>query len=174
MWHSPVPHLLIPTSDSNSYTRFDCFTTGIPIGNHCGAFGAVRKHDIHTGVDIYVQNATPVTAVESGRVVLVEPFTGPMVGFDWWEDTKAVVVEGNSGFVVYGEVAPHVKVGQTLVGGEQLGVVIPVLKVNKGRPTCMLHLELWDRLLPEFPLWLSPNNRPVGLLDPTEKLCGIR
>lgn len=75
---------------------------------HPGAFGAIRKYDIHTGVDLYVQqhNSNTVKAVEDGVVVSVVDFTGPAAESPWWNATKAILLEGKSGVVCYGEVAP--------------------------------------------------------------------
>jgi hypothetical protein len=50
--------------------------TGIPAHPHPGAFAARRRHDVHTGVDLYCSEGEPVLAVEDGDVVNVEPFTG--------------------------------------------------------------------------------------------------
>jgi hypothetical protein len=78
-----------------------------------GRFGAVRKHDVHTGVDLYCAVSTKVVAVEAGEVVVIEPFTGPDAASPWWLSTEAVLVEGASGVVVYGEVHPEVRQGSS-------------------------------------------------------------
>ena len=39
--------------------------------DHPGAFGAIRKFDVHTGVDLYCKKRTPICAVEDGEVVPV-------------------------------------------------------------------------------------------------------
>jgi murein DD-endopeptidase MepM/ murein hydrolase activator NlpD len=41
-----------------------------------GVFGAVRKYDIHTGIDLYCELEDPVYAIEDGVVVNVCHFTG--------------------------------------------------------------------------------------------------
>ena len=71
---------------------------------HPGAFGAVRKFDVHTGVDLYCKQGTPICAVEDGTVVEIEIFTGPRAESPWWNETLAILVEGKSGVVCYGEV----------------------------------------------------------------------
>ena len=71
---------------------------------HPGGFGSIRKHDIHTGVDIYCEQEQQVVAVEDGEVVLIENFTGENASppSPWWKETKAILIEGISGVVVYG------------------------------------------------------------------------
>lgn len=135
-----------------------------------GQFGAVRRHDIHTGIDLYCPAGSLVTAVESGTVVSVEDFTGPNAGSPWWLPTKAVLVEGASGVVVYGEVEPLLAEGSHVLRGSAVGKVLRVLRRDKGRPLAMLHLEL---MVPgsRTTLWWKLNQpRPEALLDPTELL----
>lgn len=137
-----------------------------------GMFGAVRKHDVHTGVDLYTYPGMPVLAVEDGLVVAVEDFTGPVAGSPWWHDTQAVLVEGASGVVCYGELA----VGKGIVVGVEvrrqdcLGCVRTVLRKSKGRPTTMLHLELYQHGTRETVWWHHEEPRPAHLLDPTGQL----
>lgn len=75
----------------------------IPTWPHPGAFGAVRKHEIHNGVDIYTDGMVDVFAVEDGELIETGNFTGKDVGSPWWEDTQYMIVEGHSGFIVYGK-----------------------------------------------------------------------
>jgi hypothetical protein len=110
----------------------------------------------------------PVKAVEAGIVVAVVPFTGPHANMPWWLDTWAVLVEGETGVVVYGEIASHVKVGQRLVANELIGVILRVLRHDKGRPTSMLHLELREHGSRSVDGWYE--SRPSDLRDPTEFL----
>lgn len=165
IWWNPVPHKLIPTNDSESFRRFGAFETGLPLPPHPGAFGVVRKHHTHEGVDLYVPQSTPVMAVEDGVVAQVDVFTGPTLGQPWWHQTKAVWVDGSSGTVVYGEIAPHVRPGQEVKRGEIVGVVMRVLKKDKGRPMSMLHLELHEIGSRQAPEWTA--DRPPVLKDPT-------
>lgn len=134
-----------------------------------GAFGVVRKHDIHTGIDLYAPENATVVAVEAGRIVNVVPFTGALAESPWWLDTSAVLVEGASGVVCYGEVWPRYPcvVGAGIAAGERIGRVQRVLRVDKGRPMSMLHLELYEAGTRE-PIWwpLGVERSPI-LLDPT-------
>jgi murein DD-endopeptidase MepM/ murein hydrolase activator NlpD len=164
----------------------------LPQGDHPGAFGAVRKFDIHTGVDLYCDEGTPVYAVEDGEVIAIEEFTGPNAESPWWHETLAVLVKGESGVVGYGEVSigfvptienpPFIKVGELVKRGDLIGWTKQVLKKDKGKPMCMLHLELylpkttetvWWRKEGEKANWWK-DTKPPCLLDPTEKLLAAR
>lgn len=141
-----------------------------PIG-HPGAFGTRRKHDVHTGVDLYVPEHTLVYAGEKGTIVAIEEFTGPNVGSPWWNTTYAVLVEGFSGVCVYGEIDPHpwISVGNTIDKGQGIGHVLRVLRKDKGTPTSMLHFELMRHgHYYSSPVWYDA--MPEELLDPTETL----
>lgn len=172
-WVNPLPLHLVPSSDSESFRTLPANYTALPRSPHPGAFGVVRKHHTHEGVDLYAPVGTPVFAVEDGLVVRVAPFTGPAAGLPWWLDTHVVMVEGASGVVVYGEIAPHVKVGQKVIAHEQLGVVLRVLRHDKGRPTSMLHLELHTAGSRSTPEWLDPSDKPPQLRDPTPYLAAL-
>lgn len=144
----------------------------IPIAPHLGAFGAMRKHDIHTGVDLYAEEGTPVFATEKCKVVDVSYFTGPnaIPSCPWWLETFAVTVklESNDLFLLYGEIDPAVHLYEELEQGSLIGFVKRVLRKDKGLPTSMLHVEMYDKILPAHPYWEHGKSKPDGLLDPTE------
>ena len=142
----------------------------VPILPNLGAFAAVRKNHTHEGVDLYVKPCAVVHAVEDGIVVRVIPFTGEIAGSPWWNNTQAVLVEGESGVVVYGEIRSVVKVGEELIAGNVVGDVLTVLKKDKGRPMSMLHLELHIHGTRDVYEWLVDGPKPESLLDPTEFL----
>ena len=144
---------LVPTSDSESFRVLPEGLTGLPLRPHPGAFGVQRQHHVHEGVDLYCEPGTPVFAVEAGVVVRVMPFTGPRAGLPWWLDTQAVMVEGPSGVVLYGEIEASVAEGAYVEGGQQLGQVTRVLRHDKGRPLSMLHLELHEPGTRSAPEW---------------------
>lgn len=144
--------------------------TALPLGDHPGAFGVVRKHHCHEGIDLYCADGIPVYAVEDGTVVAVIPFTGARAGMDWWEDTDAVLVEGASGVVVYGEITPACAMGDILRAGDLIGHVKRVLKIDKGRPMSMLHLELHTHGTRQAPEWPVGTEKPETLRDPTDFL----
>lgn len=173
-WQSPLRLKLVPTQDSLSFKGMKAGETGLPIAPHPGAFGVRRKHHVHEGVDLYCDAGTPVHAVEDGIVAAVIPFTGPQAGMDWWEDTDAVLVEGESGVVVYGEITPAVAAQQKVNAGDIVGHVKTVLKKDKGRPMSMLHLELHDHGARDAPEWKAGGEKPKTLRDPTEFLKKAR
>lgn len=143
----------------------------ILVAPHQGGFGAVRKHDRHTGVDIYTQDGTPVFAIEDGVVIKVGQFTGEAVGSPWWRDTWAIIVDGTIGAICYGEIEPVVKTGDFVHEGDLLGQVRQVLKKDKGLPMSMLHVELYENgYLGDWAEWNLDDERPRGLLDPTSFL----
>lgn len=136
-----------------------------------GSFGFKRKHDIHTGIDIYCEPGSEVVAVEDGIIKNIEWFTGPKAGTYWWRNTRAVWVEGKKGVVVYGEINPAVEIGQKVSAGDLIGKVERVLKKDKGvTPTSMLHIELYSSSMKETVWWKHGAQRPRYLLDPTEFL----
>ena len=162
-------------SDSFAHVYIDC-KYEIPMGNHCGAFGAIRKHDIHKGVDLYAPVGTNVLAVESGCVVDIRQFTGEDIGFPWWNDTWAVSIEGSTGVVVYGEIEPvsYLNIGHIVKQGDTIGYVLQVLKKDKGRPMSMLHFALHNHGVLSNGRWEVGAPQPAGLIDPTNYLLRAR
>lgn len=148
----------------------------VPIGNHDGAFGFMRKHDVHTGVDLYCDNLAKVYAIECGTVVAILDFTGPKADSPWWNDTRAILIEGNSGVFVYGEVQERegLKIGDNVECGDVLGEVVTVLQKDKGKPMTMLHLELYEHKFRDVVWWNLGKEKPEPLLDPTNILMSIK
>lgn len=171
MWKNPLPLKLILSPADRIVFPAGC--TGLPTGEHPGAFGVVRKHHVHEGIDLYAPEGTEVRAVEDGVVVAVKPFTGPAAGLPWWEDTDVVLVEGASGVVAYGEITSAAVTGQVLPAGALVGRIKRVLRRDKGRPTCMLHLELHAPGTRATPEWYADRGRPATLLDPTPLLLPL-
>ena len=173
IWHPPLPLSFIATDNAESFRHFAIAQTGIPFPPHPGAFGVKRKNHIHEGVDLYCPEGTPVSAVEDGVVVALLPFTGEHAGLPWWENTFALLVEGASGVVVYGEILPDktLLTGDAVLAGENLGQVARVLKKDKGRPMAMLHMELHTLGTRFTPPWYE--EKPPTLLDPTPLLLPL-
>lgn len=152
----------------------------IPVGDkHPGAFGFIRSHDVHTGVDLYAAHGSPVRAMETGRVTKIEWFTGPSINMPWWIDTRAVAIEGATGVFNYGEIQeyPDLKVGDIVEQGQYFGYVVQVLRKYKGRPMSMLHVELYDHgYADDWSIWNIFDPQPELLKDPTPYLLtlGIR
>lgn len=141
----------------------------LPVEGDPGYFAAVRKFDIHTGIDLYCRPFEPVYAIENGIVVKVEEFTGPNVGSPWWNSTEAVLIEGKSGVIVYGEISivPGLEVNDKICKGDLIGNVIPVLKTQKSSiPQHMLHLELMSHGNYDTLIWDLDTEQPDALLNP--------
>jgi murein DD-endopeptidase MepM/ murein hydrolase activator NlpD len=168
-WHNPIPLKLVESDQSESFREMKAGCTALPLPPHPGAFGVRRLHHFHEGIDLYCPVGTPVMAVEDGMVVLRQNFTGPKAHSPWWHDTEALLIEGKSGVVVYGEIAPHahLTVGQNVRAGQEVGTVLQVLKEDKGRPMSMLHLELHTPGTRDTFEWPVAGPRPASLLDPT-------
>lgn len=175
-WHCPVPYKLCPGAFLEASGLYPDETV-LPLGPHPGSFGAERKFEVHTGVDLYCPEGTEVRAVEDGVEVGVEWFTGPDANppCPWWLPTRAVLVEGASGVVLYGEVETHLVEGIRLLRGWLVGTVKRVLRHDKGLPTSMLHLELHDpgTTKSSHP-WELGGEMPSTLRDPTPFLLRCR
>ena len=166
-WRVLIERTLVPTMNRDLFVGEH--QAHLPIPPHPGAFGVKRTHHTHEGVDLYCPQGTPVFAVEDGEIVAVIPFTGRLAipPSPWWRETEAVLVEGASGVVVYGEIAPVVRrqLGYKLQRSEPVGYVIQVLTKDKRYPLSMLHLELHVPGTRYAYDWLD--ERPPSLLDPT-------
>ena len=149
-------------------------TWDIPKYPHLGSFGAHRRHDRHTGVDIYVPDGTPVYALENCRIADVSYFTGPnaLPPCDWWEETWAVTVqnENSNDYLLYGEITPYVFKDEVITAGTIIGYIKRVLKNDKGLPTSMLHVEMYSCIQEMHPYWGKEESIPDCLLDPTDYL----
>jgi hypothetical protein len=170
-WIFPLPDYEILGCTNNSMSFLEIDTTKqveLPIGDHVGAFGSVRRYDVHKGIDLYCSEWTPVVSCQHGIVVDICPFTGPKAGFPWWNDTDAVYVVSKSGILVYGEIIanPNLKIGQVVFAGDLIGNVTRVLKKDKGRPTTMLHFEWHEHHVPHTKQWEIGKEQPDGLKDP--------
>lgn len=132
-----------------------------------GRYGAVRKYDIHSGIDFYCDDNEKVFAIEDGKVVNIVDFTGEFAESPWWEDTKAILIESKSGVILYGELYnPNVNIGDDISVRQHIGNVKTVLKKDKSLPMTMLHIELYKhgyRGSGEF--WIDIDKKPNNLLN---------
>lgn len=135
-----------------------------------GVFGAIRKYDIHTGVDLYCEEDSDVYAIEDGVVMAIEDFTGPQAESPWWNDTKTLLIEGGSGVILYGEIETHLKVHDLIITGDKIGKVKTVLKEDKGLPMTMLHVELYKPKTTASVIWSIDAPQPEQLVDITPLL----
>lgn len=158
-----------------------CDKPYLPLFPHLGGFGAVRKHDIHTGVDNYCTEIGPFAhAAEDGVITSTGVFTGEKAECPWYNETFYITVKGKSGLIVYGELTEpdkrnNLNVGEKVKAGQFFGSVGKVLKNGsrkdiEGHSDTMLHLELLkqDSTLEYSPGW--HDERPKDLLDPTPYL----
>lgn len=162
------------TEDSESFVSRDfARETEIPVADHVGAFGKVRKNHIHEGIDLYGQPGDTVHAMEAGVVVARQPFTGIAAGSPWWADTECVLIEGASGVLNYGEIKAHENIvpGARVAAGDAIGELVTVLLKDKGRPRTMLHLERYVAgTLAPIVEWSLNDAQPACLRDPTALL----
>lgn len=144
--------------------------TEIPLLPHPGAFAKKRKHHRHEGIDLYANDGDDVIAIESGIVIDIFQFTGENVNSPWWNDTFGILIEGENYTLNYGELIPHkdLNIGDKIKAGELIGNIKTVLKVNKGRPMSMLHLEMYKKGTKKtINMWDLNKEKPKELLDPT-------
>ena len=149
-------------------------TLEIPIGHHPGSFGYTRKHHIHEGIDLYCLVNEPVYAIKSGIVVSIGPFTGDLAGSPWWNDTQYLMVASDGLTLNYGEIkiCDGINLGTNILASQLIGCVATVLKVDKGRPTSMLHLEMYTPGA-RTPIKQWVDLRPIELLDPTKLILNL-
>jgi len=133
-----------------------------------GRFGYVRKHDVHTGFDIYCADGEPVYAIEDGIVTDISHFTGEYttpIPMPWWENTMAIAIEGKSGVILYGEIyEPNLKIGDKVSEGQEIAKIKRVLKKDKGLPMSMLHIELYEiGYRGDWTVWEINGSKPDAL-----------
>lgn len=127
-------------------------------------FGAKRKYDVHTGLDLFCNEGELVYSIYDGIVLKIEKFTG-FEESPWWNDTYAVLVyhENINKTIVYGEINPNVNEGDIIKKGDIIGSVLRVLKNDKGLPTTMLHIEAYNGKQYETVFWHHNEKQPIGL-----------
>lgn len=134
-------------------------------------FGAKRKHDFHTGVDLFCEENDNVYSIYDGVITNVIEFTGYSES-PWWNDTLAVMIyhpEIQKTFL-YGEILTKIKVGRTVKSGQEIGRVKTVLKKDKGKPMTMLHMECYKGLQTNAVWWYHNTKYPNNLEDITKYL----
>jgi len=142
-----------------------------PINNQ-NLFGAMRKYDYHTGIDLFADENSPVFAMLDCEVVQAGWFTGDFSypPSPWWNDTEYVmcktIINNNTLYFLYGEIISYVKVGDYLKEGDTIGHITRVLKKDKGLPTTMLHFEVYKSLPKEPLFWYHDQEKPDILMNP--------
>jgi murein DD-endopeptidase MepM/ murein hydrolase activator NlpD len=139
-----------------------------------GDFSFRRSFYHHPGIDLYCGFGQEIVAFESGIVVNIEEFTGPDANppSPWWNPTRSVMIEGNSGVLGYCEILPlpHVKVGTHIEEGEFIAMVVPVLKKDKGNGITMLHFEQYTPGTRNHVTWVLDEEKPEELMNPRQFL----
>lgn len=157
------------STTNNSFEKLNENEFQIPMGKQPSSFGFQRKFNIHTGIDIYCQDGDIVLSLTDGIIVDKGIFTGKEVNSDWWNTTEYVAIQYLDKVIVYGElrVYSHLNIGDNVLQYEEIGVIVPVLKIKKNNPTSMLHLELYEANLYSEPVdWDLNTTKPIGLLSP--------
>lgn len=148
--------------------------------NPANLFGAVRKYDVHTGIDIFMHEGAPVCLPFDGEVVKIGNFTGSAAEptpSPWWNDTQYIIVrhdipiwnsESLECYTLYGEinVCDDLIIGCEIPAGSVIGNVVKVLKNDKGLPTSMLHIEIYDECPLSPAIWNHNEPKPDHLHDP--------
>ena len=138
--------------------------------NSPGDFAYQRHGYVHQGIDIYCDDQTIIHAYESGTIINICNFTGEFADppTKWWNNTKSILVEGESGVIGYCEIIPDesLTIGEGVRVGQPLGRVTPVLKKDKGNGTTMLHLELYKHGTKIHADWSDGEGQPIELLNP--------
>ena len=124
---------------------------------------------MHPGIDLYCAEGQEVCAIEAGRVVHIENFTGPNATppSPWWNETWSILVESKSGALGYCELKPlpHIHEGMQIKEGDVIATIVPVLKRDKGNGTTMLHFEHYLPGTQHHVTWVLDAEKPVELLN---------
>jgi hypothetical protein len=141
----------------------------LPFVGAVGDFAFRRSFYYHPGVDLYCSDLQVVHAMEDGKIVNIEHFTGAEADppSPWWHNTWSIMIEGAHGVIGYCELKPfkHLQVGMSSYEDEPIGLVIPVLKKDKGNGTTMLHLEHYVPGTKQHATWKLDTPKPPELLN---------
>jgi hypothetical protein len=145
-------------------------TPSIPLEGHVGDFAFRRSFYYHPGIDIYCSLGQEVQAIEDGKVILIEHFTGANANppSPWWMDTWSILVEGASGVLGYCELKPlpSLQIGMEVKEGDTIATIVPVLKRDKGNGTTMLHFERYTPGTTNHVTWVLDTEKPAQLINP--------
>lgn len=150
-----------------------------------GFFWEDRGDRYHCGLDFYAPFKSHVFAIESGQIVSIHPFTSPRM-IPYWNDTIALVLEGESGYLYkYAELdSVDVNISDHVKAGDILGRVGRVLKkenIDKTSPVyiqqlihsnhaSMLHFEVYRHRPFVLDSYCGGNlfseSKPENLCDP--------
>lgn len=145
----------------------------LPLGKYLPAgFGARRKFNLHTGIDLFCNHGQMLAAVEAGTVVSIKDFSKNKNKSPWLNKTRAILIEGRSGVVAYCNVIERtgLTVGTKVEAGEIIGNVVRINKKQRKNDICMLHLELYKAGTRKRVTWSYNYPKPPQLLDPSKYL----
>lgn len=148
----------------------------IPEVGDPGDFGYVRSYYIHMGIDLYCEKDTEVIAIEDGKVILIDNFTGEHANppTPHWNNTWSVLIEGKSGVIGYCEITTDLILNDFVKEGDVIGKIMPVLKAkNKFNVDSMLHLEHYKSGTKDHVHWELNQKQPDNLLNPRDILNEI-
>lgn len=150
----------------------------LPGPDEPGSFGYKRSYYYHEGIDLYCPAETYVQSIEDGIVVNIETFTGYFANppTPWWNDTHAIMIEGDSGVLGYCEigVSGELEIGHHIKAGQIIGYVVPVLREDKGNGTSMLHFEQYTKGTRSHVTWYHDEpSKPDSLIDPSRLLFHV-
>lgn len=149
----------------------------LPEVDSMGDFAFKRSFYFHPGIDLYCSLDQEIQAIEDGKVVHIENFTGPKANppSPWWLETWSILIEGKSGVLGYCELKPlsHIQIGYDVHEGEIIGHVVPVLKKDKGNGTTMLHFEKYTPGTRHHVTWELETEKPEELDNPRELLQSL-
>lgn len=141
-----------------------------------GEFGYKRSYYFHQGIDLYVtgEHDVKVFTAEAGVVVAIEDFTGPP-DHPHWLYTQAVLVEGKTGVICYGEIEPvsGLEVGDEVKSSTHIAHVRPVIPEGLerhdifGHSRWMLHFEWYTHGTRESVSWHHEDEYPLNLRNPS-------
>lgn len=138
--------------------------------NGVGDFAYRRSFYHHPGIDIYCGFGQEIVAMEHGKIVNIEEFTGPDANppSPWWNPTRSLMIEGASGVLGYCEVLPFpwLELGDIVLVGQPIAMVVPVLKKDKGNGITMLHFEQYVIGTRNHVTWVLDKEMPPELMDP--------
>lgn len=178
MKHWPVP---------NSYSD------EIPSSGSTGSFWEDRTDRFHCGVDFFAPSGSSVVAIDTGVVLDKGIFSDP-INNKYLKKTYYIVIKSENNIIYkYAELSKLVvRVGEKILGGQEIGFVGDVLNMDiiddeapfyireqayMNLPS-MLHLEMYKSPVMEVKPYDTGNFlgrlKPSSLLDPNVFLIGIK
>ena len=152
------------------------YSWSLPVGKyHPSGFGAKRPGSFHAGVDLFCAHNQTLASVEEGIVIAIQDFSKQQKNRPWFNRTRVVLIEGESGVVAYCNVQERkgLQVGDLVDAGEVIGKVVRLNKKRRRKNKCMLHIELYTQETSRRVVWSYNFPKPPQLLDPTNHLVGI-